>query len=70
MNQTVGKSLTQSYVSRGCIIPHLIVVKTKRHSLHTHSLFEGIEAESAPCHLGYAERKAQAFLLNKDIHVG
>ena len=26
--------------------------------------------KSAPCHLGYAERKTQAFLLNKDIHVG
>ena len=44
--------------------------RTWRHSLHTHSLFKGIEAESAPCHLDYAERKAQAFLLYKDIHVG
>ena len=44
--------------------------RTWRHSLHTHSLFKGIEAESASCHLDYAERKAQAFLLNKDIPVG
>ena len=44
--------------------------RTWMHSLHTHSLFKGIEVESASCHLDYAERKAQAFLLNKDIHVG
>ena len=37
---------------------------------YTHSLFKGIEAESASCRLDYAERKTQAFLLNKDIHVG
>ena len=44
--------------------------RTWRHSLHTHCLFKSIEAESASCHLDYAERKARAFLLNKDILVG
>ena len=35
------------------------------HCLHTHCLFKGFEEESAPCHLDYAQRKAQAFLLHK-----
>ena len=31
MDKTVGKSLSQSYMSRGRIIPHLIVVKPERY---------------------------------------
>lgn len=31
MNQTVGKSFSQCNMSCGCVIPHLIIIKTERH---------------------------------------